>query len=63
MLKDRQYVGNTSELTARLFAKVSRPPNKLYEEGHYIQNIEKKLEGEGAICNFSTLAWGLMLLK
>ena len=53
MLKDKQYVRNTSELTARLFVKVSWPPNKSYEEGH-IQNKEKKFEGEGAICNFST---------
>ena len=42
MLKDKQYVRNTSELTARLFVKVSLPPNKSYEEGHYIQNKEKK---------------------
>ena len=43
MLKDKQYVRNTSELTAELFVKVSWPLNKSYAEGHYIQNKEKKL--------------------
>ena len=53
ILKDKQYVGETSEPTARLFAQFHAPQTSRMKRDN-IRNKERTIKGEGASCNIST---------
>ena len=54
ILKDKQYVGDTPEPSARLFAQFHAPQTSCMKRDIIAEIKKRTIKGEGAICYLST---------